>query len=168
MTRLILPVGRRDHTLGAERAAITLVEYGKYDCSHCVQTERIVAELRQRFSGGLRFVYRHFPRGRPHSPSQRAAEAAEAAGAQGKFWEMHRLLLEQTYHLDDATLGLCAVTLGLDIPSFLYDLKQGIHTAKVREDFQSGLLGGVNGTPTFFINGVRHDDYWDTDTLDRK
>lgn len=165
MTRLVLPVGKRDHLLGAARAAVTLVEYGNYECSHCAQTERIVAQLLQRLNGDLRFAYRHFPRGRLNSASQRAAEAAEAAGAQGKFWAMHRLLLEHTHHLDDATIALCAVTLELDIPRFLSDLKLGVYAAKVREDFQSGLRSGVNGSPTFYINGVRHDDYWDVDTL---
>ena len=165
MTRLILPVGKRDHTLGGETAAITLVEYGNYECSHCAQTERIVKELRQRLNGELRFVYRHFPRGQFHSATQRAAEAAEAAGAQGKFWAMHRLLLEHTHKLDDATIALCAATLELDMPRFLYDLTQSVYAERVREDFQSGLRSGVNGTPTFYINGVRHDDYWDVDTL---
>lgn len=165
MTHLILPAGTRDHTLGANYAAITLVEYGNYECSHCAQVEHIVAQLRRRLYGELRFVYRHFPRGRPSSISQRAAEAAEAAGAQGKFWEMHRLLLEHTNALEDATLWLCAASLGLDLPRFFYDLKQGGYAEKVRQDFQSGLQSGVNVTPTFYINGVRHDDYWDVDTL---
>jgi protein-disulfide isomerase len=102
---------------------------------------------------------------RLNSASQRAAEAAEAAGAQGRFWEMHRLLLEHTSHLDKATLAVCAVTLGLDMSRFLSDLKQGVYAERVCEDFQSGLRSGVNGTPTFYINSVRHDDYWDADTL---
>ncbi len=165
MTRLSLPVGIRDHSQGEERAAMTLVAYGNYECSHCAQIERIVAQLRRQLHGELCFVYRHFPRGRPTSASQRAAEAAEAAGAQGKFWEMHRLLGKHTHSLDETTLGLCAVTLGLDMPRFFYDLKQGVHAEKVRQDFQSGLRSGVNSTPTFYINGVRHDDYWDADTL---
>jgi protein-disulfide isomerase len=165
MTRLILPVGKRDHTLGGERAAITLVEYGNYECSHCAQTERIVAQVRQRLNGGLRFIYRHFPRGRVHSASQRAAEAAEAAGAQGKFWAMHGLLLERSGKLDDANIAVCAASLELDMPRFLYELMQGVYAERVRDDFQSGLRSGVNGTPTFYINGVRHDDFWDVDTL---
>lgn len=165
MTRLLLPVGKRDHTLGSKRAAITLVEYGNYECSHCAQTRRVVIQLHQRLNGDLRFVYRHFPRGRPNSASQRAAEAAEAAGAQGKFWAMHRLLLEHTRHLDDATIALCAATLELDMSRFLCELKEGVYAEKVREDFQSGLRSGVNSTPTFYINGVRHDDFWDVDTL---
>jgi protein-disulfide isomerase len=165
MTRLVLPVGKRDHTLGGEHAAITLVEYGNYECSHCAQIERVVTQLRQRLNVELRFVYRHFPRGLLPSASRRAAEAAEAAGAQGRFWEMHRLLLKHAHHLDDATIALCAATLGLDMPCFLYDLKMGVYAERVREDFQSGLHSGVNSTPTFYINGARHDDYWDVDTL---
>jgi protein-disulfide isomerase len=165
MARLVTPVGKRDHLLGAVRAATTLVEYGNYECSHCAQTQRVVTQLRQRLNGELCFAYRHFPRGVLHSATQRAAEAAEAAGAQGQFWAMHRLLLEHTHDLDDATIALCAVTLELDMPRFLHDLQQGVYANRVREDFQSGLLSGVNGTPTFYINGVRHDDYWDVDTL---
>jgi protein-disulfide isomerase len=165
MTRLTLPVGKRDHTLGVEKASITLVEYGNYACAHCAQTKHIVEEIRRRLNGDLRFVYRHFPHTGLHSSSQRAAEAAEAAGAQGWFWEMHRLLFEHPHDLSDATIGLCAATLGLDMPRFLRDLKQGVYAEKVREDFESGLRSRVNGTPTFYINGVRHDDYWDADTL---
>src|SRR5579872_6337659 len=165
MTRLILPAGKRDHTQGAENATITLVEYGHYECSHCARTQRVVEALRGRLNGDLRFVYRHFPRVQMHSASQCAAEAAEAAGAQGRFWEMHRLLFEHTHELNDATIALCAATLLLDMGRFFHDLRHHVYAARVREDFQSGLRSGVNGTPTFFINGIRHDDYWDTDTL---
>jgi protein-disulfide isomerase len=160
MIRLLLPVGKRDHTLGIETAAITLVEYGNYGCSHCAQVERTVKLVRQQLNGDVRFAYRHFPRGRLPSISQRTAEAAEAAGAQGKFWPMHRLLLEHTHHLDEATIALCAATLELDMPRFFSELKEGVYAEKVRQDFQSGLKSGVNSTPTFYINGVRHDDFW--------
>ncbi len=165
MTRLIMPVGRRDHSLGDATDPITLVEYGSYDCSHCAKTERIVEDLRRRLNGNLRFVYRHFPRVRLNSVSRRAAEAAEAASEQGRFWEMHRLLLEHTYDLSEGTIGLCAARVGLDMPRFLSDLQTGLYADRVREDFDSGLRSRVNGTPTFYINGVRHDDYWDFDTL---
>jgi protein-disulfide isomerase len=165
MTRLILPVDRRDHTLGAGNAVITLVEYGHYECSHCARTQAVVEAVRRRLNGNLRFVYRHFPRVQTHSASQRAAEAAEAAGAQGKFWEMHQLLFEHTHELNDATIALCAANLQLNMGRFFHDMKQAVHAERVREDFQSDLHSGVNGTPTFFINGFLHDDYWDADTL---
>src|SRR5690349_4813385 len=105
MAKLILPVGQRDHSLGAETAAITMVEYGNYEFSHGAQIERNVTQLRLRLYGDLRFVFRHFPRGLLSSVSQRAAEAA---GAQGKFWQMHRLLREHSQDLDEAAIGLCA------------------------------------------------------------
>src|SRR5262245_31788707 len=130
MTRLILPVSARDHTLGAQTAPITLVEYGSYDCSHCAQVERTIQVVRRRLNGALRFVYRHFPRARLNSASLRAAEAAEAAGAQGRFWEMHRLLLEHTHDLSEGTIALCAVRLELDIPRFLRDLQQGVYAER--------------------------------------
>lgn len=165
MTRLVLPVGKRDHLLGEANAPITLVEYGSYECSHCAQAERVVSQLQRLLNGNMRYVYRHFPSGLDHSTSRRAAEAAEAAGAQGKFWEMHGLLLENAHNLNDATIAVCAAALDLNVPYFLYELNHGAYAEKVREDFLSGLQGGVNGTPTFFINSIRHDDYWDIDTL---
>lgn len=165
MNHLVLPVDTRDHALGEQNASITLVEYGHYACTHCAQVARTVQALRRSLDGELRFVYRHFPPARFHPTAQRAAEAAEAAAGQGKFWEMHWLLLEHVSRLDDATLALCAATLGLDMPRFLYDLEQGVHAGKVQRDFESGLHSGVSGTPTFYINGVRHDDYADADTL---
>lgn len=165
MTHLILPVGARDHTLGSPDAAVTLVEYGHYECAHCAQSQPIVALLRRQLNGNLRFTYRHFPRTKRHSITHRAAEAAEAAGAQGKFWEMHWLLLEHTQHLDSVTIGLCATALGLDMLRFLSELEQGVYRERVQEHFESGLRSGVSSTPTFFINSIRHDDYWDADTL---
>jgi protein-disulfide isomerase len=165
MTHLILPVGIRDHTLGAKDALFTLVEYGNYERSHCACTQRTIALLQRWMHGEVRFVYRHFPQVRLNSMSLRAAEAAEAAAAQGKFWEMHRMLFEYTRQLDDATLVFCAGTLRLDMPRFLNDLKQHVYARRVREDFESGLSSGVCSAPTFYINGVRHDDYGDADTL---
>ncbi|HLK61289.1 MAG TPA: thioredoxin domain-containing protein [Chthonomonadaceae bacterium] len=165
MTRLFLPVSTRDHMLGAKNAPFTLVEYGHYACSHCASIERTVMQQQRRLDGELRFVYRHFPPTRFFSSAQRAAEAAEAAGAQGKFWEMHRLLFGYTHHLEDAILVFCAATLRLDMPRFLSDLNQHVYAERVREDFESGLRSGVSSTPTFYINGVRHDDFGDADTL---
>ncbi len=122
-------------------------------------------ELRERLNGDMRFAYRHFPSGLRNSISQKAAEAAEAAGAQGKFWEMHRLLFDHANSLSDATIGLCAASAGLNMRRFFGDVKSGAYAWRVREDFESGLKSGVNSVPTFYINGVRHDDYWDAETL---
>jgi protein-disulfide isomerase len=165
MAILSLPVEPDDHILGPEDAKITLVEYGSYDCPHCRQALSILAEVRKRYDAPLRLVYRHFPRETRHSISERAAEAAEAAGKQGKFWEMHNHLLENQHALDDANLIAYATLLGLDTQQFASDLESGAHASRVLRQFQSGLDSGVRSTPTFFINGVRHDDYWDAETL---
>ena len=165
MNTLSLPVGPDDHSLGPEDAPITLVEYGKYDCPHCRRALNAITEVRRQVNAPMRFVYRHFPSETPHSVSERAAEAAEAAGKQGKFWEMHAHLLENQQALNDADLIAYATMLGLDTKQFAADLEGGVQRARVREQFQSGLDSGVRSTPTFFINGVRHDDYWDAETL---
>lgn len=165
MVRLSLPVEPDDHIMGPDEAKVTLVEYGSYDCPHCRQALGVLAEVRQRYGSPLRLVYRHFPQETKRSISERAAEAAEAAGAQGKFWEMHAHLLENQQALDDANLIAYATMLGLDTPKFASDLEMGVYAGRVLRQFQSGRDSGVHSTPTFFINGVRHDDYWDADTL---
>lgn len=165
MAKLSLPVGPEDHTLGPADARITLVEYGSYDCPHCRQALIVLGEVRKQYNAPLQLVYRQFPQETPHSISERAAEAAEAAGAQGKFWEMHVRLLENQHALDDANLIANATLLGLDAQRFAADLEAGTYRGRVREQFESGVASGVRSTPTFFINGVRHDDYWDTETL---
>lgn len=166
MTNLSMPVYEGDHTLGPENSNVTIVEYGSYDCPHCRSAVNILAQLPKRYAGTLRLVYRHFPRETDNAtPSHRAAEAAEAAGRQGKFWEMHAHLLENQDALDDANLFAYAVLVGLDTRQFAEDLEHHRFESHVRQDFQSGLDSGVHSTPTFFINGVRHDDYWDIDTL---
>ncbi len=165
MARLSEPVGPADHGIGPEDAAVTLVQYGSYDCPHCRQAMGIVEEVRRTCGAPLRYVYRHFPNETRHSSAHRAAEAAESAGTQGKFWEMHALLLNRQNALDDANLLAYAAELGLDVRKIAADLESGVHAAEVRRQFQSGLDSGVHSTPTFFINGERHDDYWDAETL---
>jgi protein-disulfide isomerase len=163
--RLTLPVGARDHAQGSADAAVTLVEYGDYECPHCGRAYPIVQEVQRRLGSTLRFVFRNFPLSESHPHAQNAAEAAEAAAAQGRFWEMHDSLFEHQRALDDRHLVGYAETLGLDPAAFEHDLSAHTHKARVREDFVSGVRSGVNGTPTFFINGVRFDDSWDPDTL---
>jgi NhaA family Na+:H+ antiporter len=144
---------------------VTLVEYGDYECPYCRQVQPMIAELRSRFGDRLRYVFRHFPISATHPDAQLAAEAAEAAAAQGKFWEMHDLLFENQGDLDEEYLVEYAIELGLDIERFTRELATHEHAARVREDFMSGVRSGANGTPTFFLNGVRYDGPWDLDSL---
>jgi len=163
--KLTLPVGERDHIQGSATAPITLVEYGDYECPYCGQAYPIVKELQERLGKRLRFVFRNFPLSTMHPHAEHAAEAAEAAGAHDKFWEMHDTLYENQEALDDGALVEYAAAAGLDAAKFTNEMAKHAHAARVREDFMSGVRSGVNGTPTFFINGVRHDDSFDFETL---
>ena len=162
---LSLPVSDRDHAQGPADAPVTLVEYGDYECPHCGRAYPIVKELQRRLGAQLRFVFRNFPLREMHPHAVRAAEAAEAAAAQGQFWEMHDTLFEHQWSLTDRSLLEYAAALGLDTVRFEQDLSARTHEPRVREDFRSGVRSGVNGTPTFFINGVRYDGSWDLETL---
>ena len=163
--KLTLPVGDRDHVQGPEDAPVTLVEYGDYECPYCRQVVPIIRDLQERFGDRLRYVFRHFPLTTAHPHAQLAAEAAEAAGAQGKFWEMHDRLFEHQGPLDRAGLVRYAAELGLDTERFERELDEHVHAGRVREDFLSGVRSGANGTPAFFLNGVRYDGAWDLDSL---
>jgi protein-disulfide isomerase len=165
VARLTLPVGARDHAQGPADAPVTLVEYGDYECPHCGKAYPIIKEVQRRLGSKLRFVFRNFPLSESHPHAQHAAEAAEGASAGGRFWEMHDMLYEHQDALDDASLVGYAAVLGLDAKTFEQALRTHTQKARVREDFMSGVRSGVNGTPTFFINGVRFDDSWDPDTL---
>jgi len=162
---LALPVGSRDHAQGAEGAPITLVEYGDYECPHCGRAYPIVKSVQRAFGKRLRFVFRNFPLGEMHPHAENAAEAAEAAGAQGKFWKMHDALYEHQDALEADNLVAYATKLGVSVKRFAADLENRVHAPRVREDFQSGVRSGVNGTPTFFINGGRFDGSWDLEGL---
>ena len=164
--RLTLPVSKeRDHILGPETAPVTLVEYGDYECPHCGAAHSIVKQIQEAMGDDLRFVFRHFPLTQIHPHAERAAEAAEAAGAQRRFWTMHDLLFEHQQTLDDSHLLRFAEVSGLDVVRFTRELEEGVHLERVREDFKSGVRSGVNGTPTFFINGVRHNGSWELNSL---
>ena len=154
------PVGPDDHAKGPESAPVTLVEYGDFECPYCGQAYPIVQAIQKRLGGQLRFVFRNFPLSQAHPHAQHAAEAAEAAGAQGRFWQMHDLLYENQRRLDDASLAGYAEAIGLDPQRVLQALEEGTYEPKVRDDFMSGVRSGVNGTPAFFINGVRWDGPW--------
>jgi protein-disulfide isomerase len=165
MSGLTPPVSADDHRAGSDDAPVTLVEYGDYECPYCGAAHPIVQEIQRVLGRNLRFVFRNLPLAQIHPHAQHAAEAAEAAGAQGEFWGMHDLLFENQDALEDPDLLRYAAALGLDGERFAKELSSGVYSDRVRRDFRSGVKSGVNGTPTFFINGVRHDAPWDLPTL---
>ena len=163
---LALPVSPgRDHIRGPVDAPVTLVEYGDYECPYCGAAHGIVNAIQTRLGEQLCFVYRHFPLTTMHPHSQLAAEAAEAAGTQGEFWAMHDALFENQQRLEAPYLLAYAEALGLDTGRFGAELAEHVHAPKVREDFMSGVRSGVNGTPAFYINSVRHDGSRDAGAL---
>jgi protein-disulfide isomerase len=165
-SELTLPVSAdRDHIQGPADAAATLLEYGDYECPYCGAAYPIVKEVQSRLGNQLRFVFRNFPITTSHPHAELAAETAEAADVQGKFWEMHDLLYESQQHLEEADLHRYAEQLGLDVDRFDDELARHVHADRVREDFMSGVRSGVNGTPTFYVNGVRHDADYELETL---
>lgn len=166
MARLTLPVSNeRDHIRGNPNALVTLLEYGDYECPYCGQAYYILKEVEQRMGDRVRFAFRNFPLTQIHPHAEHAAEAAEAAGGQGKFWEMHDTLYEHQRALDDLHLLQYAADIGLDVARFERDMAEHTYLPRIRDDFMSGVRSGVNGTPTFFINGRRHDGSYDLDTL---
>ncbi len=169
ITDLAVPVDvERDHVLGAtEDAVLTLVQYGDYECPYCRSTAPIIPRLLDRFPGRLRFVPRHFPLPDVHPYAALAAEAVEAAGSQGKFWEMHYLLYERQDHLQLPDLLRYAGELGLDVTSFEADLNDSRFADRIAADVEGGESAGVAGTPTFFINDRRYAGAYDLDSLER-
>jgi protein-disulfide isomerase len=163
--QLTVPVGERDHVEGDPSAPLTLLEYGDFECPQCGQAYPIVGELRRRFGARLRFAFRHFPLTNVHPHAQRAAETAEWAGGQQAFWRMHDALYEDQAHLGDAALLARARVLGLGQASLERAWAAYTYVPRIKEDFLGGIRSGVDGTPTFFINGVRHDGPWDLDSL---
>jgi protein-disulfide isomerase len=159
------PVSKRDHIRGLFTAPYTLLEFGDYECPFCGAAYPIVEEVRQQMGDQLRFVFRHFPLVNMHPHALAAAEAAEAAGAQGRFWEMHDQLYEHQDALEPDDLLAYAEAIGLDLVRFARDIDAGVHTQRIQEDLESGLRSGVQGTPTFYINGVQHRGSYDVDSL---
>jgi protein-disulfide isomerase len=150
LTTLTVPVSERDHIRGPETAPVTLLEYGDYECPDCGQAFRVVGKLRQVAGDIFRFAFRNFPLMQKHRHAERAAEAAEAAGVQGGFWEMHDSLFEHQQALGDANLILYATALRLDTKRFLRELSTHAYAGRVGEDIASGIRAGVHGTPTFY------------------
>jgi protein-disulfide isomerase len=163
-SKLTWPIGGRDHVQGPMDAPIVLLEYGDYECPYCGDAYPVVKTIQERLGDRLCFAFRNFPLVNSHPHAEHAAEAAEAAGVQGKFWEMHDTLYENQTALDDEDLAQYAADLGLDA-RLISEVLAGAHAARVREDFRSGARAGVNGTPSFFINGVRYDGTPDVDAL---
>jgi protein-disulfide isomerase len=157
MSQLARPVGPADHASGLEDAPVTLVEYGDFECPYCGRAYPIVKAVQREVGDRLRLVYRHFPLTQIHPHAQHAAEMAEAAAEHGKFWEMHDLLFENQDALGDEDLVGYAEQLGIDPRWAASVLAEQTFTERVRATFVGGLRSGVNGTPTFFINGVRDD-----------
>jgi protein-disulfide isomerase len=160
--RLRMPVDpSRDHIQGPRNARLQLVEYGDYECPFCGQAYYELKEVQRRMRGELMFVFRHFPLVQMHPHAMPAAETAEAAGAQGQFWQMHSMLYENQTALERPDLLFYARQLGLDVHAVENALDTHKFVPHIREDFSSGVRSGVNGTPCLFINGRRHDGGWD-------
>jgi len=154
---LTLPDPERDHIYGSANGLIRLLEYGDYECPFCAEAQPIIKEIQRRLGDGLLFAFRNFPLTNIHPYAEHAAEAAEAAGAQENFWGMHDILFENQTALDDEDLAAYAAGLGLDETRLIREVASSAYVSRIREDFKSGVRGGVNGTPTFFINGERYD-----------
>jgi protein-disulfide isomerase len=164
--KLSLPVSEsRDHILGPVTAPVTLVEYGDYECPYCAQAYLITKEIQERLGDKLRFVFRNFPvtKIRPHA--YETALAAEAAAAQGKFWEMYDYLFKHGQAVTNDSLRRSAASLGLNLTRFDGEFHDRIYSNHIDEDIQSGKNSGVKSTPTFFINGELYNDAWDLDSL---
>ena len=160
MSTLTVPVGPDDHTSGPDDAPVTLLEYGDFECPHCGRAYPLVKAIKERLGDELRFAFRNFPLTQSHPHAQHAAEAAEAAGAQGEFWKMHDKLFENQDSLEDNHLVAYADEIGIDTERFVQELEAEAYASDVSDDFRNGIRSGVNGTPTFFINGERFDGNW--------
>ena len=165
MSKLSVPVSEKDHRQGDPDAPCTLVEYGDYQCPSCGHAYPIVKRVQKHFGKRLLFVFRNFPLSEMHPYAEPAAETAEFAAAHQKFWEMHDLLYENQDRLDDALLVQLAQQLQLDPEKLRQALASKEFEPRVRADFRGGVRSGVNGTPTFFINGQRHDGAYDYASL---
>ena len=164
-TTLTPPVSERDHAQGRAGAPVTLVEYGDYQCPYCGAAYPEVKRLQKTLGKRLRFVFRNFPLTQAHPYALIAAEAAEAAALHGKFWQMHDLIYENQAALEPDILPAWAEKVGLDLDEFGTAIQQGGVTKRIKEDRMSGIRSGVNGTPSFFINGTRYDGAPDHDSL---
>ncbi len=155
LAHLLLPIQPDDHIQGPAEARFTLVEYGDYECPACGALFQTIRQVHEQYKEEARFVFRHYPLSGIHPEAQQAAEAAEAAGAQERFWEMHDLLFQNQSALQIHDLQNYAKRLKLDMERFDSELKERKYEERVREDFRRGVANGVYGTPGLFINGIR-------------
>jgi protein-disulfide isomerase len=162
---LAVPISATDHVLGPEHAPLTVLEYGDFECPNCLQAAPAVKMILKRFENRIRFVYRHFPLEEVHPHALAAAEAAESAGAQGKFWPMHDLLFERPGKLGNDHLRACAERIGMDMARYTAEMDDEIYRQRVREHLAGGRASGVRATPTFFINGKLFDVSFGIHTL---
>jgi protein-disulfide isomerase len=162
---LVLPVSDRDHCQGDSTAKITLVQYGDYQCPGCRTAGQIIPSIQNQLGEQIRFVFRHFPQASLHAQAHHAAEAAEAAASQNKFWEMHYHLLQHQSQLADSYLVQYAIALCLDVSQFLAEMTNDCHIPRIQTDIESGMQSGVIKTPTFFINGLKYGDHQRLETL---
>jgi protein-disulfide isomerase len=154
---LAVPVEPTDHILGSEHARVTVLEYGDFECPSCKVAATTPKLLLERFPNRIRFVFRHFPLLEAHPHALLAAEASEAAAAQGKFWPIHDVLFENQAHLKDKDLNRYAADLGLDMARYTAEMEDHIYLQKVREHIEGGRRSHIRATPTFFVNGVVQD-----------
>lgn len=150
-------VNNSDHLKGNLNANLEIVEYGDFECPHCAAAHPIIEKIMQEFGRQIKFIFRNFPLSEMHANAREAAKAAEAAGLQGKYWEMHNSIFENQEYLQPNDFVKRAEKLGLDIQKFKMDMQNPIIGDKIDSDFESGIRSGVNGTPSFFINGNKFD-----------
>jgi protein-disulfide isomerase len=159
------PIDSEDHINGPDDAPFELVMYGDFQCPYCTAAQSILRRVRDRLDGRLRFVFRHLPLPEVHPDAERAAQAAEAAAAQGGFWEMYDALYASGGRLGESDLTAIADRLGLDVERFRAELASGVYAARVARDADAARANGVTGTPAFFVNGERHEEAFDARSL---
>lgn len=152
--KLVVPVDERDHTLGPADASVTVVNYGDYQCPDCHRRHKEIQRMIDELTDSVRFVYRHFPLIKAHPRALKAAEAAESAAAQGKFWEMHRLLYLSPDKLDDKDLRRHAHKIGLELERFDREMASSMYADRIMKDYYNSLVSGISGTPTTFVNST--------------
>jgi protein-disulfide isomerase len=165
MPKLAIPVSEHDHSQGPQNAPLTLLYYGDFQCPHCALFFPRLVEIANELRDELRMVFRHFPIAAMHPRAQRAAEAAEAAASQGRFWEMASLLYANQERLDDDSLIRCAKKANVDARRFKKELSSGVHAPRVRADYLGAVRSGVKGAPTLFINGEPYEGMLQVDAL---
>jgi protein-disulfide isomerase len=162
--RLLVPISKQDHIQGLVSTSVRLVEYGDYQCPTCGEAHQLIKAIQHQIND-LCFVFRHFPQPQIHPYAQRAAETAQAAAAQGQFWQMHDMLFTHQQALGNDYLVEYANNLGLDIPQFLQDISSQVHINRINQDIESGLHSGVKVAPALFINGIRYTSRWNIEQL---